>query len=50
MTEKPINLASLDLAAALQEAITLGVVDCLDLVDEDARGEAGGVWRWCAIQ
>ena len=28
-----------------QEVVT-AVVDCLGLVDEDAQGEAGGVWRW----
>ena len=33
-----------------QETVTVAVVDCLGLVDEDDQGEAGGVWRWFAIQ
>lgn len=31
---------------AKRESIREAVVDCLGLVDEDAQGEIGGVWRW----
>ena len=41
-----ISLAYVDPAEAKRESIREAVVDCLGLVDEDAQGEIGGVWRW----